>query len=96
MLFFQYSFWTVFISAASMGFALDCYNLAGAVVGAQLNETKPSLMASIVNDGTIMGLLIGSLVTGKILSIGRWRTIQLGNIIVILGCLPQMALNIWA
>lgn len=54
-------------------------------------------MSSLVNDGTILGLLIGSYYTGKIvtLSFGRIGTAKLANIVVILGCLPQMALNIW-
>lgn len=89
---------TTAVAAVNMGLALNCYNLAGEVVGTQLNESKLGLMSSIVNDGTIMGMLIASLMTPIFVSsvLGRLNSMKFGNLIIIAGCLVQLTLNLWA
>ncbi len=55
-------------------------------------------MESLVNNATFLGLLIGSLIAGKLVStsLGRIGVAKLANCAIILGCLPQLALNIYA
>lgn len=80
----------VYVQAITMGFAFDCYNLGGAIVGTQLNEKNPSLMASFINDGTIFGGTIACFIGGQIIKtdLGRLNSMKLGNIISIVGLLP--------
>ena len=61
------------------------------MISTELGEERPNLMASFVNDGSIMGLLFGCIAVGKIVtypSLGRMNTMKLGNLVVILGCFP--------
>jgi MFS transporter, SP family, galactose:H+ symporter len=45
----------------------------------------------------MLGMLFGSFGVGvSVPKLGRLGTMKLGNLIVILGCLPQLALNIYA
>ena len=90
---------TVLVPSITLGLLLNSYNLAGTVIAAELGETRTGLMSSFVYDGAMMGMLFGSAATGKIVrypKLGRIGTMKLGNLLVILGCLPLLALNIWA
>ncbi len=88
--FFLSLYLCVYVQAITLGFAFDCYNLGGAIVGAQLDEKNPSLMASFINDGTILGGTIACFIGGQIIKtdLGRLNSMKLGNIISIAGLLP--------
>lgn len=86
------------VSAINLGFTLDYYNVAGSIISAQLRNKHPYLVCSLVNDASIIGLIIGSLTAGKLVSndsLGRIGTLRLGCLIIIVGCLPQMAQSLW-
>lgn len=51
---------------------------------------------AFANDSTILGLMIGSFVSGSIVRIGLKKSAILANLIGIIGCLPQLSDNIWA
>lgn len=96
--FFYGAYLFVLVSAINLGFALDYYNVAGSIISNQLGNKNPNLVCSFVNDASIIGLIIGSLTAGKLVShesLGRIGTLRLGCAIIILGCLPQMALSLW-
>jgi MFS family permease len=76
-----------------VGFALAGYNASGIL----LEEKKPweHIFTVIITAAGILGLLIGALVTSRIIEIGRWRAALLANSLVILSCVPMMFLNVY-
>lgn len=49
----------------------------------------------MVNDATIIGLMMGSLLASRIVTKGRLRAVYIANFIIMIGCLPQMLLSMW-
>ena len=87
-------FLTAGVSNVSVGFALAGYNASGSL----MESLKPwdHIYTIIITAAGILGLMIGALVTGRIIAIGRFRTALLANILVILSCVPMMFLNMYA
>ena len=87
-------FLTSGVSNFSTGFALAGYNASAALLEAQMEWDHFNVV--IITAAGIFGLMIGALGTGKIISIGRWRTALLANLLVILSCIPMMFLSVYS
>lgn len=61
--FFYRMYITVIMPSIGLGLILNCYNLAGSVIAAELDIQNPGLIASFVNDGSVLGMLFGSVAT---------------------------------
>ena len=84
---------TGFVGSMALGFSLAGYNTAGVVL--EKKQAWPSWYTTIVNSFAMLGLMLGSLISGQFLvCMGRIKTAYIANVIVIVSFMPQMWLNI--
>lgn len=79
------------ISNFNCGFALGSFGASSKIV--QLQTGWDSTVIIAITSFGILGLMIGALITDKILPMGRIKTLFLANLIISIGIIPQMWLN---
>lgn len=86
------TFLTSGVSNFSVGFALAGYNASGLV----LEDEKPwnHINTVLITASGILGLMLGALLTEKLLFLGRFRTALLANLVVLLSVLPMMIFTV--
>lgn len=80
------------------GILLTNFATTSEVVAAQLQwdaDDSAKLKITVINDMAVIGLMLGCLLAGKFLPIGRRRTILLATVITIIGSALCLIFNFW-
>ena len=85
---------TCFVTSFPVGFVLASFNQAGIIIETQ--KGWQHLYTVFITASGIFGLMLGSLLCDKFIAHGRIKTIYLANVIIVLACVPQMALFLWS
>lgn len=87
-------FSSLVLACMQAGFAIGSNNQVGPILAVQFNSVDPTFLQTLLTSAVIVGMVLGSWLSGWILEYGRRRTIIIACLGIIVSASCSLALNL--